>query len=448
MKFRWTFFTVFFLVILILLLFFFEKMEERKKEEKLQAKKVFSFNKEKIDRITIKTDKGTISLSKEGNGLWNLIEPVNAKADFEVVSGIVNKLDEIHFTKSFNVSPKELSVYGLLPPKAEVSFSEGKKYFSFTIGEETPSVNSVYIKKGNENRILLVENRLPHIILRDVFEFRDKTVVKFDRKDASKLELIYPDKSFTVIKRDSQNWQMDKPIKVKAGTEEIDKVFDLLFSLRVLKFEGEKIADDKHYGFNKLLLKVLLDFNNKETMSLFFGENKDGIFVKLEPEEEVYAVNGEILDKLPKNSFDFRNKKLAPFNRDEIKSLILSSKEKSIEIEKDLYDKWVITKPVKTKGNAIEIEILINEILNLRMQEFVDNIPKSYSEIGLDPPEKEIILNGRDKKPLVFIKIGKLNTNKYLCYATNNLENQIGMIDYTFVRDYLNFDLEKLKAKI
>jgi hypothetical protein len=196
------------------------------------------------------------------------------------------------------------------------------------------------------------------------------------------------------------------------------------------------------------LLKVLLGFNNDETKSLFFGESKDGIFVKLEPEEEIYAVTGEILDKLPKNSFDFRNKKLASFNRDEIKSLKLSSKEKSIEIEKDLYDKWVITKPVKTKGNAIEIEILINEILNLKMQEFVDNIPQSYSSIGLDPPEKEIILSGRNKKPLVYIKIGKLDTNKYLCYATNDLENQIGMIDYTFVRDYLNLDIERLKAKI
>ena len=109
MKHKWTFFPVVFLGILILFLYLSERAEEKKKEEDLRARKVFSFNQGKIDRITIKSDKGAISLSKGKDELWNLVEPVNAKADFEVVSGIIYKLDEIYFTKSFNVWVSSIS---------------------------------------------------------------------------------------------------------------------------------------------------------------------------------------------------------------------------------------------------------------------------------------------------------------------------------------------------
>jgi len=240
---------------------------------------------------------------------------------------------------------------------------------------------------------------------------------------------------------------MDKPIKAKAGIEEVNEIFDLLLALRVQKFEEGKKLNNKYYGFDKPILKVLLGYNNEKSETLIFGKNEEGVFVQLETGNEVYAISGELLNKMPKGSFDLRNKKIAPLIRDEIKSIVLSSKDKTIEIEKDVKDKWIVSSPLKAKGNAVEIETLIIAILNTTFLEFIDNPPKSLSSIGLEPPEIEVILNGRDKKHLIKIKIGILDKNRYLCYAVNDLENQIGMIDYTFVRDYLNLNLEKFKIR-
>jgi len=447
MKFKWTIFAVVLLGALILLLYFWERMEEKRKEEELRARKVFFFDKDNINNITIKSDRANISLLKEDEVSWKLVKPVEAKADFKVVSGFITKLGELHFSKSFDISPAEFSSYGLLPPKAEVTLSEGKNKISFSLGEETPLANSVYIKRGNENRILLVDRGIAPVILKTVFDFRDKTVMKFDRREINKVQLIYPEKSFTLLKYE-QDWQMVTPIRAKADPDEVNKVFDLLLELRVKKFEEEKTSDAKQYGFLKPCFKVLLDFNNGKSEMFLLGKNsEEGIYAKLGSRKEIYIVSSDILKKLPKKVFDLRNKKLAPFYRYEIKAITLSSKGKSIEIEKDLQDRWNIIKPVRAKGNPIEIENLVYQILNLRLKEFIDKSSLSLSSIGLNPPEKEIILRGENKKHLVSIKIGKMDNNKYASYAVNDLENQLGMIDYTFVRDNLNLDVVKFKEK-
>ena len=449
MKLKRTIFTIVLLGISIVFLYFWQRTEEKKQEEIKSAKKIFAFNKEEIGEIGIKSDKGEIVLFKKEDGSWELIKPVRAKADYKVVSGIIEKLGEINLTGLFEVSPSQLSSYGLFPPKAEVNLSEGNKKNSFYLGEETPSANSVYIKRDKENRVLIVDRVIIPLLLKDVFEFRDKRVINFDRREINKIELIYPDKSKSFdLSKYSNEWQLQRPMKTKADQEEVNKIFDLLLGLRVKKFEEDEFQDNKRYSFHSPQLKILLDFNKGESETLFFGGgSEEGVYARLGSKKEIYVVSGDILEKLPKKVFDLRNKKLAPFNSNEIESIKLISKEKTIELEKGADDRWNIIEPVKTKGDTIEIGNLIYEIVNLRFKEFIDNVSLPPSTIGIDSPEREIILKGKHKTHLVRIKIGKIDNNKYSSYAINDLDNQLGMIDYTFVRDYLDLDLGKLKGK-
>ena len=447
MKIKRTFFAIVLLGLSIVFLYFWQTIERKKQKENEESKKVFAFNREELNKINIKSDKGEIFLLKEKDGVWNLTKPVRAKADSKVVSGIIESLGEVNITKSFDVSPSQFSSYGLFPPKAEVNLSEGKKKISFSLGEETPLKNSVYIKRGKENRILITDRVIVSLLLKSVFEFRDKTLIKFDRREINKIELIYPDKSFDLSKYGNE-WQLQRPMKAKAESEEVNKIFDLLIELRVQKFEDEDIQDNKRYGFNNPQLKLLLGFNNGESETLFLGKrSEEGIFAKLGSKNEVYVVSADILEKLPKKLFDLRNKRLAPFNNNEIESVKLISKEKTIELEKGANDRWSIIKPVKIQGDTIEIGNLIYQIVNLRFNEIIDNISLPPSSIGIDPPEREIILRGQGGMNLARIKIGKIDNNKYLSYAINDLDNQLGMVDYTFVRDYLDMDLGRLKEK-
>ena len=80
--------------------YFYEIEGGKKREEAAeQAKKLFQFDKEEVNSISLDRDSGSITLKKE-NGGWKLVAPIEAKADETAVDGLASELSSIQVERS------------------------------------------------------------------------------------------------------------------------------------------------------------------------------------------------------------------------------------------------------------------------------------------------------------------------------------------------------------
>ena len=101
--------------------YFYEIEGGKKREEAAeQAKKLFQFDKEEVNSISLDRDSGSITLKKE-NGGWKLVAPIEAKADETAVDGLASELSSIQVERSLEPGSVDWKDYGLENPNLKIS---------------------------------------------------------------------------------------------------------------------------------------------------------------------------------------------------------------------------------------------------------------------------------------------------------------------------------------
>ena len=92
----------------------------------LRDKGLLKFDREKVDGIDVSAGGKTIAIAKDG-GDWKLTKPVQAKADFGSVEGLVGRLQtaQMKSIAADQASPGDLKKYGLDKPEATVNLNIG-----------------------------------------------------------------------------------------------------------------------------------------------------------------------------------------------------------------------------------------------------------------------------------------------------------------------------------
>src|SRR5262245_37779331 len=88
-----------------------------------KQEKVFAgVESDKVEEVTVKSEKGDTTTLKKENGTWNIVAPLTAKADESESSAIANALGQLEITRVIDENPADLKDYGLTTPRIEVSF--------------------------------------------------------------------------------------------------------------------------------------------------------------------------------------------------------------------------------------------------------------------------------------------------------------------------------------
>src|SRR4051794_7211092 len=88
----------------------------------LRDKVLLKFDREKVDAIDVSAGGKTLDMAKDG-GDWKIAKPVQSKADFGSVEGLIGKLQTAQMKSMVadDPSPADLKKYGLDKPEATVS---------------------------------------------------------------------------------------------------------------------------------------------------------------------------------------------------------------------------------------------------------------------------------------------------------------------------------------
>ena len=111
----------------------------------LRDKTILKIDREKVDRVEIETPDRTVKVAKQGAD-WRISSPVDARADFGAVEGIIGRLNTTPMKAITAAEATDLTEYGLDKPAATVRVMSGSAQAGLRDRQEPPGEGVVYAK--------------------------------------------------------------------------------------------------------------------------------------------------------------------------------------------------------------------------------------------------------------------------------------------------------------
>ncbi len=275
-------------------------------------KKIFEFEKDKVNRITWEREgKGWSAYKKDDE--WFLDEPSGALADKGKIDDLLYSLTGAE-AKGFPIEDYkdgQLKEYALDKPKIKISI-KGEKDLEISVGvKEEKDKKSVYAI-SNSSRII---SELPETFLSEIDkkpeDMRGKSVATFWSFDVQRFTITKEGKEYVFEKDKQDKWEMKKPEK-----KEIDgtKINDFLRKIEDL--EAKEFIDNpkslKDYGLDKPNLKFKIETKERgkeKTIEIICGkEENEKVYLMNKRLNYIFVVESSFLKEIPKDFEEWKKK--------------------------------------------------------------------------------------------------------------------------------------------
>jgi hypothetical protein len=206
----------------------------------LRDKTILKVDREKVDRVEIETADRTLKVAKQGAD-WRIASPVDARADFGAVEGIIGRLNTTPMKSIAADNPADLKEYGLDKPAATVRVSSGSAQAGLAVGKSAGD-GVVYAKDLSRPMVFTVESALFDDLKKPVDDFRVKDLFDARSFNTTKVEIVRNGQTISFEKeKDKAAWKQIAPAAKAADTAKVEALLTALSSARATSFV-EKIA--------------------------------------------------------------------------------------------------------------------------------------------------------------------------------------------------------------
>lgn len=368
----------------------------------LRSKWVFTFDKEAVDSLQIKTNEYNVVCNRKGI-FWRLVEPINDLADLEKIKEIIGKLKNLQIDSAdFLPDTSDLAKYGLDNPPYTVTINEKGASQSVTFGHSLD--NKVYVKRTDEPTIFFLKDPILVDLSKKPNDLRDKKVVRFEAIGTygiNKLEIKTPADLVAIEKSLDLDWKITKPINIYADQDTVKNFIEKIKVLEIEDFVSDKPADLSTYGLKDPLFEISVTKEEDKELAKFYVGNKlpggAKCYVKRVGEEPVYTVPAaEFYDKIENVLLTFRDRLVSDFDKDLAKKLVIEKPDRTfvcdITNKKDEEGQiqWELSKPVQTIADANVINQIIWDLSFLKAENYVTKVQKDLKAFGLDDPRIKV----------------------------------------------------------
>jgi hypothetical protein len=243
---------------------------------KLRDKTILKFERDAADALTIeKPGSPALAFAKKGSD-WRFTRPFDAKADFNLVDGIVGKLYQAKMTAIEAADgTKELGKYGLDKPQATAIVGAGSARATLAIGSAKPD-GSLYARDLSRPMVFTVEASLLDELKKTPDDLRPKDLFEFRSFSAKSVDVTFGGQTYVFEKQTAPAptpaanapeaspaapadvWKQTKP---SARDLDQTKITDLLTTISNLK--AEKFVDKPNAGGEEMVFTAR--FGDKPT---------------------------------------------------------------------------------------------------------------------------------------------------------------------------------------
>jgi hypothetical protein len=298
----------------------------------------------------------TVFSRKEGDDDWLLQEPVKSRADNAEVASFLNALDGLKPSRTLTPdedSSLDLETYGLGEPMAEVKIRFAKSEgIRLLIGDRAPIGEQRYIQVEGSNliegdskeKVFLVEENNFNFLKKDLFNWRDKRIARFEVKDVEGLILDERAQKQVKVKRVPVEskldpvWQITSPQEAFADEAKVKSVLSKLAFLNASSVPFESIDEAREaitWPVNPDLEATVI-LKNQENFQFRIrkvrGRRGEQILVTHEGSPAVYEIKGRDLDRISKGFEDLRQKRFLSHGiRDQVNRFQISFEQEAKE---------------------------------------------------------------------------------------------------------------------
>ena len=246
----------------------------------LRDKGLLKFDREKVDGIDVSAGGKTIAIAKDG-GDWKLTKPVQTKADFGSVEGLVGRLQtaQMKSIAADQASPADLKKYGLDKPEATVNVNIGSSRATLLLGGKA-SDNTVYARDASKPAVVTVDSSLVDDLKKDADSYRRKDLFEFRPFNATHIEMSRNGQTIVLDRVKGQNdkpdtWKRVSPAAADVDKEKMDGLLSKLSNMRASSF----VDSTAKTGLDKPALTITVKFDDgKKEEKVAFGQSGSDVF--------------------------------------------------------------------------------------------------------------------------------------------------------------------------
>ncbi|MCD6359585.1 MAG: DUF4340 domain-containing protein [Armatimonadetes bacterium] len=269
---------------------------------------------------------------------------------------------------------------------------------------------------------------------------REGEIFGLDAKVATKLVVHRKaEKDLVVEKRDGQ-WYLVSPIEGLADEDEVMRMVKAIAELKPTESRENVDLNSTEFGLADPDLTATMYYGDGKTAQVSLGgETPIGAsrFAKVEGRDKLYIVPASIRTTLSREPDKLREKKLAKFETDDVKSIRLQHGTELIAaVRSGEGDKprWRLTQPLETTGDEWNIKQLINKIKDMKAEDFLKE-ERSDEELGFDHPQVTVTLTLADGSELTVTvgkqtrrKVGESGTEKDVLFVRSSQRKEILLV--------------------
>lgn len=350
-----------------------------------QKPKVFAIETDTFEEFRVVGSTGEASTVKKIDHVWQIVEPVQAKADEAEVAGLVTNLMALENQRTVDENAADVAQYGLEPPRIKVGFRrQGETTLTWLwLGDKTATGADMYARRPDDTKVFLVSAYLDTTFDRSPFDLRSKSLLSFERHKVEQVEIASKAQAITVVKA-GDGWRLAKPLAARADTTVVDGLIGRLQAgqMKAIEAADPTPADLKRFGLDTPEITAAVGAGSTRATLLIGKEAPDAAthYARDAAREMVFLVEKSLVDDLRKQPADYRMKDVFEFRpfmatrleiiRDGATTVFEKKK------DKDGRETWAQTTPAKDV-EAAKIEGLLSSLSGLMVSGWVDDAAKA-----------------------------------------------------------------------
>jgi hypothetical protein len=404
--------------------------ESKKNTEKDQKSLLINKKPDEFSAILIKSGTEQVSLKNTAEG-WFFDQNLSEKADQQAVQDFIEGLVR-EKSKEIAVEGEKFDekIFGFDQSLAhfEFQFKDGQK-IDFQLAGKKNFQGDAFLKRQNENKVLIASSVWFSKAERKIYDFRDKRWARIDSAEIEKLKVLKAKQEISFVKSNDK-WISEKYPQYILDQNQVRKLVNAFTSNQVQKFDA--VADSKP------LVSINLELKGGKRWLGQLGINKDKshFLVFDDPKSVVQISQADAEPFLTLTVDSVRDRKL-PFvvKAREIKKIEFSEVDKKTEFTLST-DKWV--SDTNKDLNQEKMKQIVQNFENLEVKDFTDKTQLPSAAKNL----RRYILKGEGDKVLLQLD---LVPEKEHFLVKSSLFEQLITLDKTRVDSIHFVDVEEKK---
>lgn len=272
---------------------------------------------ESIRELRIKKSTDETTVIKKRDNRWALFYGGEEyPADQRLVDEAIEQLQQIQAANLASRKKDKHELFEVTEGKAtEVILLDDreKELAHLFVGKSGPDFFSTYIRKADSDQVYLEERFPQGLYDQPTREWRDKTLLEFDPKAVTSVNIEKKEEAIRLSKDTQGNWHLEEPVSSLGESQEVERLLKGFATLQASDF-ADNISPEES-GLKEPAIRITVTLKDSSTRGLSVGAQKDKepfYYVKRADRKYIYTLPQQIVEALTPAVKDLQKSETTP----------------------------------------------------------------------------------------------------------------------------------------